>query len=450
MMWAVLIVCLTNAFIYFTISHRFLDVGSIINGVWAAALLINILNPLDWYDLSNKTELYITLGVISLNIGLLVAELLFSRIQNRESEYIIITKKKPNFRMFFLYQAFLLIISIPMIYKAAKLLITNNMNMYVLRNIYATGGENASYMSTLERLIYIHYIVNPGAMACIIIDSILCIEYAFWKKPFIFLMLLTLSMTIISAARTSLFFSMVMLLIAYSNRKDNYAFPNLQGKSQIKKNMIIYIIIIVIFSMIITTQRTSSYSSLSSIMGRTLLAYFGGGIRVFNETLRNPQQFGLDRYSFGMCSIAGLISIFDLFNNYALSPLGINILPAGHSSTAVAQGFLYSNVVIGPYTSMNAFPTMFYYFCRDGGAIAIAFISCLFGMLLGYFKKVQQLKPNIRNRSIYYFMVYAAIMSICWWEPIRTEFWMIMIWGLLLYRMMLKKEEKAYAEGRKE
>jgi len=93
---------------------------------------------------------------------------------------------------------------------------------------------------------------------------------------------------------------------------------------------------------------------------------------------------------------------------------------------------------------------MFYYFCRDGGAIAIAFISCLFGMLLGYFKKVQQLKPNIRNRSIYYFMVYAAIMSICWWEPIRTEFWMIMIWGLLLYRMMLKKEEKAYAEGRKE
>jgi len=123
MMWAVLIVCLTNAFIYFTISHRFLDVGSIINGVWAAALLINILNPLDWYDLSNKTELYITLGVISLNIGLLVAELLFSRIQNRESEYIIITKKKPNFRMFFLYQSFLLIISIPMIYKAAKLLI---------------------------------------------------------------------------------------------------------------------------------------------------------------------------------------------------------------------------------------------------------------------------------------------------------------------------------------
>jgi hypothetical protein len=122
-MWAVLIVCLTNAFIYFTISHRFLDVGSIINGVWAAALLINILNPLDWYDLSNKTELYITLGVISLNIGLLVAELLFSRIQNRESEYIIITKKKPNFRMFFLYQSFLLIISIPMIYKAAKLLI---------------------------------------------------------------------------------------------------------------------------------------------------------------------------------------------------------------------------------------------------------------------------------------------------------------------------------------
>jgi len=450
MMWAIFFICATNALIYYSLNHRLFNAGAIINLVWAAVLLINIFNPLDWYDLSNKTELYIVIGIISLDIGLFAIELFYSSIQKSEIKYAIMANKGPKVRLLFLYQVFLLIAMIPMIYKAITVLLNNKLNMFILRDLYATGGENGSYMSTLERLIYIHYIVNPGAMACIIIDSILCFKYGFWKKPFIFLMLLVLAITIISAARTSLFFSIIMLLVAYSDSKDNYSFSNLQGKNNLRRNIILYFIIIIIFVMVITIQRSSINSSLTSIMGRTLLSYFGGGIRIFDQTLRNPEQFGLDKYTFGVSSFSGLISILDVFNHYALSPFGINILPAGHSSTTVAQGFLYANVIIGPYTSMNAFPTMFYYFCRDGGVMIIVFMSCLFGILLEFLGKHRQLQPSIRNSFIYYLMLYAGIMSVCWWEPMRTEFWMVLIWGLLLYRMMIVKEEKAYTKAKKE
>lgn len=440
MIWIAFIICLLSGMLfYFLNKNKLINLATLINLLWAVVILINIINPLDWYDISVRAQGIILLGVICINIGLLFGVVRFGasspiRIALPTENQSILSSKK-SIKFFFALQAVLAIVMLPLVIKAVIILFNNGFDMHTLRNLYASGGENGSYMTTLERLAYIHYIVIPCSMACVLLNSILCFREKSWQKPLAYIAILTIEMSIISAARTSMFFALASLIFNYFDRyKETKSVPFIDNK-KIKKAVKSMLFGASVILIIMTMLRTNSNETVITYVSKTLLTYFGGGIRVFDQTIQNPTLYGLDSYSFGLCTFAGLCSIFDTINNYMMAPLGLNILPIGHSTSTIVQGYIYSNVVIGPYTSLNAFPTMLYYFARDGGAIAIIIMCMVYMALLQHFRKRRKYKPTLKNYFLFYYLAYVAVMGLCWWEPIRTEFWMILFWGIVLTRI---------------
>ena len=167
-----------------------MNVGCIASFIWGAVLLVNAISPFGWYPFSTKGEIYMLIGTTALCVGLLQSRSNIGMVNYREDDITVVSGvNKDSFpRIFFTIQLLIVILMIPMVIKAGRILISNNFNLYMVRYLYSNGAAENTLMNTFERLFYIHYVIGPCAHACIIIDAIICIENSFWKKPFIYLL----------------------------------------------------------------------------------------------------------------------------------------------------------------------------------------------------------------------------------------------------------------------
>ncbi len=189
----------------------------------------------------------------------------------------------------------------------------------------------------------------------------------------------------------------------------------------------------------LTISRSFDKSNPLVVLMNTVVSYFCGGIRVLNQTIAAPGQYGLDSYSFGICTFGGLVSILDTFNHYILGLFGVSILPKGFSTSIIHNAYLSKNIRIGTHSSMNAFPTMLYYFMRDGGLLWVILFTFIFCRIIMRTESNFLRCPTVKNSFLLYLLIYNVVMSVCWWNPINCEFWMELFWGLLIIEFLLVK-----------
>jgi oligosaccharide repeat unit polymerase len=270
----------------------------------------------------------------------------------------------------------------------------------------------------------------------VIYDAILCIENRFWKKPLFFMVAQVLLQTMYTAGRTIIFFASFSLLFVYAFysqvKHDDYSMK------VVKKRLKVFLIIFALIVVGITLLRNNSKEGILSNVIETVLSYFCGGTRVFNQILQQPSFYGLDAYTFGICTFAGLLSILSTIQTYSFGKLGLGILPASFSSYTIAQGYVAKRITYGVNSAMNAFPTMFYYFVRDAGVIGLIIGPILFARVISHVEKKLLKTKDLINSFKYFYLMYALLMSVCWWEPMRQEFWMTFLWGVLICNYILK------------
>ena len=436
MLWFAVIICYLSAAYHIYINRgRLITVGGVISIIWGTINMINAISPYDWYPLSDRCKMILLIGSLAMAIGL---------FSNRGVPYSIVSRDEQSldldakYKEFFILQIILALIMVPMVIKAVSIIMSSNLNLAALRTIYATGGEDGSYMSTFQRLFYIHYVVGPSAFACILIDSMLFFRHGLWKKPLVYIVLLAVLEAVYSAARTIIFFSAIAILVSFFIYKGH---ANSQyDVRRVRRRIRRIFIVLAGFMIVITLLRGNTNNSAVGYVFKTLITYFCGGTRLLNQTIENPLSFGLDSYQYGYCTFAGLFSIINLINMYFLGRVGLNIFPINFAADMHVQDYIARNVRIGSVSSINAFPTMYYFFLRDGGIIFLIIIVVILGRMITAYER-KSVRQNSLNRTFTYSLFfYVAIMTVCWWEPIRTEFWMILFWGKLFCRMLEKRQ----------
>lgn len=433
MIWFSTIICLISAIYHFSVNgYRLNSVGGVISLVWGCVLLVNAISPFEWYPISDDCNTVLLIGTMSICVGLFTGKRnTLSGNYYTNDEHVNENKTK----VFFVIQFIIILIMIPMVIKALQIILNNNLNLYILRDLYATGGESGSYMTTFERLFYIHYIVGPMSTACILIDAILFFKNNMWKKPLIYLSVMAIFISIYSAARTTFFYAIIVMLICYIQFSNRHKRIDLV---RIKRRIKYFVFAFVILMVFITMFRDNTDSRGISYIVKTLVQYFCGGTRILNQAMNSPVKYGLDVYSYGYCTIGGFLAILSLVNTYIFGKLGLNLLPLNFNALMHVQDYMNSNIKYGPVSQMNAFPTMFYYFLRDGGVVYLVIIVFLFMKVLTRYERKCLLNPSIKSTFVYCYLFYVAIMTVCWWEPIRTEFWMALFWGLMLCKYVLE------------
>jgi len=220
------ILCLLIAFCSYGMKKSLLFPGVFINLWWAIILLINLINPFDWYAVSSQAEWYIFIGICAINLPIsfslfinnnpVTQDKITIKTSSDLNNTVYFDFDKKVIKRLFAFQKLLLILIIPIIYKAIIVLINNGWDMSNLRILYATGGINGEYMTTFQRLFYIHLFVQPCILACTLIDIILWLNNGHLRKRQLLIIILNvLALTIVSAARTAMFTVAIIMIFTY-------------------------------------------------------------------------------------------------------------------------------------------------------------------------------------------------------------------------------------------
>lgn len=409
--------------------------------MWGIAMLVNYISPYDWYPMQNNTVLILTLGTLVMNLTFIAAQKLRPPKHNHNKVFVADKKSR---KIFYILQIALIVITLPILIKAVVALVKSGFNMAVLRTLYATGGEGGVYMSTFERLFYIHYVVQPLSYCCIAMDAYLCFVNGFDKKPLIYLLLTMLNVSLFTAGRHVIFYSIIALSVAYFSTKNDDI--TLRDKRNKKRNYRTIVVLAVIIIALITIMRSGDNEGFFGQIVRSVVSYFCGGSRVFNTVMQNKAVYGLTSQSYGLCFIGGLVTILCFIDSTVLGAFGLNLVPKGFSSYDFIHGFLNSPVPYGEESQMNAFSTMYYYFMRDFGIMGVIFQTCLLCLIFVFFENRYYRNPNIRNAALYIHIFFTGMMSVCWLEPIRVEFWMTVFWIFPVSKFLFSQKKSTIPE----
>jgi oligosaccharide repeat unit polymerase len=239
-----------------------------------------------------------------------------------------------------------------------------------------------------------------------------------------------LSITFITGERTHFFALFIFFVAAYfmSIKKEN------KGQPKRKRNIRIIVASSIVVFIIVTMGRGISGDNLVVNLFKTIFLYFSGGIHIFSNVLSNQVEFGLENLTYGLASFSGFVSLFTTFTYVFLG-----IPSDGPFNTSIIQSYLSGNIQIGESTYMNAFPTMFYYFIRDFGFFGLFFMSLFFSSIILLIFKSHR-RNNFLASIVYIYICYLLIMTVCWWEPQRTEFWSSLFHLLWLSQIFLARK----------
>ncbi len=424
-------ICFLNCWFIYILNKNMFNIKSAVLLIWGIVLLVNFISPYDWYPMQDNTIFILLLGTFVMNLTFIAAQKFFPP---RPDYCKSITIDKKVVKIFYILQIVLVVITIPILAKAIFALAKSGFNMAVLRTMYATGGEGGIYMTTFERLLYIHYVVQPLSYCCIAMDAYLCFMNGFRKKPLIYLLVTMFNVSLITAGRHVILYSIVAISVAYfSTKKDDISIEERRHKKRYYRTIIILAVAITV---LITILRSSEDEGFFGQVVQSIVSYFCGGARVFNTVLQNGSMYGLSLQTYGLGFIGGLASIFCFIDGSILGIVGLNLVPKGFNMYDFVHGYLNSPVQYGTSSQMNAFSTMYYYFLRDFGIIGVAILTCLLCLIFVYFENRYYRNPNIMNAALYIHIFFTGIMSVCWFEPIRVEFWMTIFWIIAVNKVL--------------
>lgn len=392
--------------------------GFIFNIWWVLILAVSSINFLNLYEITESTKIILLLGLVCFNIPCLIYSLnnnnSLKLIQRNDLQFI---EESVSFKKLAIIQIILGILMLPFVIKAINII--SQYGLLVMRTEY-TSNINL-FMTTLERIFFVHFIVFPCASACFLISAILWASGKINFNGLIIGFINIAFISIITAGRMDIFNSFIYIILAYLlfGSKDKKISNALKRLSKKRKHRIILIgCIILAVGLYLTFQRSSQSTSQITVFLQTLTIYFTGGIQLLDIAISNPALFGLTELTFGSVYIAGFLSIFLMIIKY-IPFLSINInLP-----TSYAQQYITQSHSISPDISMNAFATMYYYFIRDFGILGVILLTIIFSIVCVVVYRYMKINQTILNSVLYVLSFSLIFYSIFWWKPYTMEFW---------------------------
>lgn len=376
------------------------------NLVWIIVSVLMFLNPMGWYEISEKPYLVAIIGSLFFNYGGLVLDKVVIKrggLRQRESEYENIKGNR-----LLLIQIVLLIVTIPMLLKAFAFL--KIYGWHDMRFIYGNGIKYG-YMTAFDRIFYVHIVVFPLMQACFYIQTVLFVK---GKIPLWHLLVGIIDIVctiIITVGRWDIVYIIIAMFFSLKFRQDKIVF-NLSKKA--KKRIYFLAGLMLVVVVYVTLNRHNATGGILNTLIDVLAGYFCCGLQLLDQMFKNVSQSGLNTYSFGGAICSGLFTDINVI---------LMILTGSRIQIPIVDVSSYSGnfFQVGYGKTMNAYVTWYYYFLRDFGIIGVMVISALLGIVsVNIYKKAVKY-PSTKNQVIYLHMVTILLFCSLWWEPIRME-----------------------------
>jgi oligosaccharide repeat unit polymerase len=433
------ITSLLYGLIIYNIENNILCPAVLFNYWWGGIALFDCLDILHLYPVSNDVLTIICVGSFVFNFTYIVSGAKNGKIrvskdkgsalqQFPENEFNNIKLEK----ILFWVQLFLLLTMIPMLIKIIPQY--SKVNLATLRSSTATGifDDGSTYMSTGQRLFYIHWFVYPLAKTLFTFSIILWMMSRIRLRVFVVALLNIISIFIMSGSRTTLFFAALITVFAFAALKKKKK----KVISNKKRRYIYFVVILAIYFMAKNGLERSVNANDETLIGNlfsSVVGYFSAGLHLFTNILYDKSRFQLDQLSFGILSTRGIWGVVSQVCYYASFGL-IPLLGRRFSIDCLAPAY-----PIGPTRFFNAFPTMYYYFMRDFGYFGIIFFTALFAFICQRVYKKYLATSSVISLCFLLETAFTIIYSTCWWTMHKQEYFMELVYFFIIYHWIKQR-----------
>lgn len=402
--------------------------------LWLAACILLIINPNKYYQVSYKTIWITLLGAICFNIPTYLETIIDKKSKPQQVDIDVV--KRSKIRTLFWIQLILTLLMIPLSIRAVSFI--SIYGFAFMRNVVA-DGITYGYMSTLERMIYIHYIIFPLIKALSLVQLVMYARgkcKAFELIPTIINQAL---LVVTTTGRNDLLMFIIWGMFAISvNKKFSSSIRAIIKKQGRTIKFVICIAGVAIIGITFVRHRMSEESLISSYTG-VVHTYVAGGFQLLDLALRDPVEWRLNTYTLGVSTFKGLLDTVN--TTITMLTGGVLHLPEFYANANI-QTIAEEFHAVSATKTMNAYVTMYYYFLRDLGYVGLICFTTMLSMLCsGNYKKMCK-NPSLDHQLNYYIMLNIIFFSTIWWEPINSSFWVYLIWTKILVFLVTGKVGK--------
>lgn len=412
-----IIVSVTLAVLFFALTRKIYNAGTIFLGYWAIITLLTSLNFDNATPVRQSTYGFILLGLVSFAAGCLLCLSTKHKAQiNPDFKFHIV-----SYRLLNIACIIIIIYSIYRFTIIAEYLLQGVSwgNIRLMHGVAGETGEGTLKGGTWSQIIHDDfvapwvYLIAPTVAVDLILGN--------RNKRFILLSLIAMIFYSISSVSRAiwgfLILYLLIILAAFLHRK------NISPK--VKKWLRrIPIFALILFGIIIAITKSRSETSQVNLL-YNMIAYLTGGIRLFDIHLQEPIA---DIRTYGFFSTYGFI--YPVF--FLLNYVGILKYPPVFTDIAYIKQQLEVFVTLSDHVRMNAYCTLFFNFYNDFGVFGIFLGSLIFGYfcMLAYIYFVR--KKNVRTFVCYLILIQFMIFSMARIYTIYTTRALSLVWLLVL------------------
>lgn len=416
-----LVVCYKN-------NKSILFPGVIFNFIWFFAILANQINLNGFYPIHEKTYLVILVGLIAFNIPFLTAK---NTRKNIQPDIMEINHKR--IKIILAVQFIMILMLVPLAIRAIPFYQIYGSTGF--RTIYAKGVE-FGYMSSIDRMLYIHYGVFP---LCLVTNMAMIFLWTHGIVKFRALILGLIAEALVSfcsGGRGNILFLLLVVIQAVllsSKMSGEIQYYLKKIKRQVK-----WIVIGLIIALIYMSIQRGNVGSGNFVLefSKTLSTNFSGGIQLLDLALQDPAEWDLNNYYLGAATLNGFLQIFaTMVRMFSLHRIVIEI-------PAVAQ-YASNFFPVSPTQKMNAYVTIFYTFIQDFGYLGIIIMPIIIGTLAVHMYRRLYKDTDMYSMLMLSFTNIIFLFSTIRWRLMLSDWAIMIIYIYIICRFLQGKNFKS-------
>ena len=416
-------------FVFYLQERKLLCPPVLFNAWWAITFMVDEINPYHLFSVSTEALLIIALGWFIFNLFSVLylypyhkkpvpdhhsTELVFDYNTDKISKFLFGTQI-----FIAILMLFLLIRIIPFYFSRSLL---------EIRDAAAAGAfkDGTVYMTTFQRLLFIHWLVFPLTKSLFVITSILWMTNKIQLKCFLIALVNMFFMTLICASRLPAFFAVIMLIFCLTELRKRADRVKKNKKSKWIKLLLACALVYIVVN---GYSRDNSPTGVVYSILKSTITYFTGGMHLFTNALNNKAASGLNQYSFIVITFRGIISVCNQILYYCTGGW-IPLL-----SSKFSLGYLDASNQIGQHDFINAFPTMYYYFMRDLGVLGVIVYTSIFAVIANMVYRKYKINRSVVSLIFLLEIDFIIFFSVCWWFPFKQEYSMQIVYYFVLFKL---------------
>ena len=426
-MFFISLVILVSLFSSYLIQKKKIGLAKLVvifNIMWiilSIILMVNLNNKM----LVNFDLLYVYMSILVLIVSMNLGFFLFLPVESKTEAYNEYSSEEDmlSARKFFFINLIIFILLITILDKSIQYVLNGDLDAIRISMYYAKVGTESSLFSSGIETILVNWILNGTILGI----NIVVITSYFKKKCGLSLVLFSIFNGVVFAILTGgriMILKIIIIIFLSMFSINSYKVMRIDHKKRdvffkIKRNKLFdLLILLVVLAIFITIGRSTS-------------------------------------------DIVEIRNIFNIMSNYLVSPItyypylldaninGMILLRGGAFFGGIGEllDIVLKNIVnydyIFPFQQLinetstflrinsdhyyNAFPTMLYYFYRDGRFLGIVLDSLLFSIITSHTYRAFKTKWSTKGESLYLLSLYLIVMGTLRWEPVMANFWITLL-----------------------